>query len=841
MFKKEESTFTPAQQSLSDWTFKASDEPDSSSLAAKVPGSVFTDLMRHGLIKDPFIGANEQEADWVARKNWTYQSSFVFDSSLHTGSNINLVFEGLDTHAEIFLNGQYIGEAKNMFVKYSFDVENLLKNGQNTLHVKFESQVVHDSIKQSAHPFTYPDPRSFSRKAPYQYGWDWGPTLIDIGIWKPVYLEFYRDFDMEYVSVLIDSIAANRSFHQLIIHFNEDLTQALNIGGWIEDSNPAIIDTTVGTVTNTISIPFSITDPALWWPNGLGDAHLYRLRLKLNAGNQSMDTIINFGIRKIELVTEKDAIGESFYFKINGSPVFAKGANYIPEHSFPSQKNKQKTRKLLEDAASVGMNMIRVWGGGIYPDDYFFDLCDSLGLMVWQDFMFACNFYPADSSFLVNVGIETAQQVKRMAGRPSLAMWCGNNEVDEAWHNWGYQEALKYTEEDQVQIWNDYKSIFDTLIPRTIRQFDPYTSYIPTSPRIGWGHEDALFEGDMHYWGVWWGAEPFERYREKVGRFMSEYGFQSFPNPSMVNKFMSPYSDTIDLQSTDLLNHQKHPRGMELIRTYMERDFPTPESALAYIYMSQLVQARGMSIAIDAYRRHKPRCMGTLYWQLNDCWPAISWSSLDFNGQWKAFHHKLKTLYAPVLIIPEFSGDSLNVFLSNDDPHLQSGELHIKLMGFDGKEIFTHESPVSFTSNATKVWQKPIDEWNHDFSLDEVFVNFRLTSSDSIIAQRDFFFLPPNQLSLKPAQIKIGMMDSQDGVTSLTIESSTLVKDLYLIEKNMIMYDDNYFDLHPGTRKTLFFNEKITDLESYKEAFRCLALNPAVEIIWDVKKQKQAK
>ena len=397
---------------------------------------------------------------------------------------------------------------------------------------------------------------------------------------------------------------------------------------------------------NSYKTKLSVPDPKLWWPNGMGDQPLYQLDFQIESSNSVDSQNVIFGIRQIELVQQKDSIGESFYFKINGKPFFAKGANYIPQDNFPSRVPDEKYIQTIQTALDANMNMLRVWGGGIYEKDIFYDLCDQKGILVWQDFMFACTMYPGDSAFIENVRQEAIYQVKRLRNHPSIALWCGNNEVDEGWHNWGWQKALNYSASDSTEVWNNYLKIFEKILPEAVSLYSPYTPYIPSSPQNGWGRKESLTHGDAHYWGVWWGAEPFEIYEEKVGRFMSEYGFQGFPDLKTLDSCLLP--EDRNLLSPALLNHQKHPRGMELIRTYMELEYKVPDEFEDYAYVSQLVQAYGIKKAIEAHRRAMPRCMGTLYWQLNDCWPVISWSSVDYYNRWKALHYFVRQAYQDV-------------------------------------------------------------------------------------------------------------------------------------------------------------------------------------------------
>jgi beta-mannosidase len=820
------------RQYISDWSFKASEAPYTAFRRATVPGNIYTDLQTHALIPDPFFGTNEDSVQWVGRTHWDYRVVFTPEAGLMDKKNVRLVFEGLDTYADVYLNDQLLFRGKNMFTRYTAEVDDILLDGINELVVTFTSPVLTDSVLQAAHPFLYPDPRSFTRKAPYQYGWDWGPRLAGMGIWKPVYLEAPTDPDPDHFRVVTDSLGVNQAYLSLIFRVKGRPGSTLRITGNPAGSKKALFQEkrTLTDNVQSIQIPFILKDPELWWPNGMGTARLQELNVSLETSGFRFDTTLVFGIRTIELVREPDSLGETFYFKINGQPVFVRGANYIPQHSFPSQVTQAQAKRLLTDARMVGMNMLRVWGGGIYPDDHFYALCDSLGLMVWQDFMFACNFYPGDTSFLKNVATEVRQQVVRLSGRPSLALWCGNNEVDEAWHNWGYQESLNYSLHDQERIWTAYQNLFDTLIPGIVRQITPRVDYIPSSPRIGWGHEEALYEGDMHYWGVWWGAEPFEIYREKTGRFMSEYGFQAFPAGSMLTKYIP--GEIIDLNEAGLLNHQKHPRGMALIREYMERDFKVPEDPLSYLYVSQLVQELGMRIAIEAHRKAKPSCMGTLYWQLNDCWPAISWSGIDFEGNWKALHYSLNRLYANQLLVVDEQSDSWNMYLINEDPQLESGRIRIRLLDFAGNSyldtikntpISVHEA-IRFGEMRRNEFPEGLDERSAVMVLD-------MDAGLNAPVRTLHYFVRPKSLLLAPAILNVVVREQTKNRLTVEIHSDVLVKNLYLPVENICQkLSDNFFDLLPGETKELIFEGFLADSGADIRTLKGYSLNPSLEI-----------
>ncbi|WP_316931371.1 glycoside hydrolase family 2 protein [Chryseobacterium sp. P1-3] len=474
--------------------------------------------MNNNIIQDPFKDENEKKAQWIENEDWDYQVSFSVSSKELKNDHVNLVFNGLDTFSEIYLNGKLLRKTDNMFRKWEVPVKQYLRPGDNLLQIKFKSAVNTGKELAKKVPFTMPEsPRSFVRKAQYQFGWDWGPRLVTAGIWKDVKLEFWNRAKFENIKIEQKSISDK----------NADLNIHTSILADKEGKYTVVINNKSNTVQlkkghNKISIPFAIQNPKLWQPNGWGEAHLYDMRFSLKKDSQTLsDETMKIGLRTVELVQEKDEKGKSFYFKVNGNPLYIKGTNWIPADSFSPRITREKYHKLIKDSKEANMNMIRIWGGGIYEDDEFYKACDENGILVWQDFMFAGSFYPADEAFLNNVKEEVKDQVNRLQNHPSIALWCGNNEIDEAIVNWGYQKQFKYSKNDSIQVWKDYKKLFHDVIPNTLKEnlTAEKNIYWPSSPSIGWGHKESLTEGDSHYWGVWWGEQPFEIYNEKVGRF----------------------------------------------------------------------------------------------------------------------------------------------------------------------------------------------------------------------------------------------------------------------------------------------------------------------------------
>ena len=771
-------------------------EKDSVNIPAKVPGNVFLDLMNSEIIQDPFFADNEKKVQWVSRKNWIYKTDFSIEKENLKYKNINLVFKGLDTYANVMLNGKEILKANNMFRKWTIPVQDLLEEN-NHLEIKFVSPGAMDSIMSMQLPYKLPDSRAFTRKAPYQYGWDWGPRLVTMGIWKEVYLEFYDDIRINDVFIKDNNIDNNQADLSAIIEIDSDKKQSVSIR-IINAGNQNLISSEKRNLSkgqNQLSLDFSILKPELWWPNGMGKQYLYKFIIRIKTENRIIEKTVKHGLRTVELIQKPDSIGSSFYFEINGEPVFVKGANYIPSDNFPSRIKQDKYIKIIKDAVNSNMNMLRVWGGGIYEKEEFYKLCDEYGILVWQDFMFACNFYPGDSLFVENVKQEAKEQIIRLRNHPSIALWCGNNEIDEAWHNWGYQKVLKYSIPDSIEIWDNYLDLFEKTLPELVKALSPDTDYIPTSPKTGWGHKEAMYSGDMHYWGVWWGEEPFEVYENKVGRFMSEYGFQGFPDIKTLDSVL----DSIDLniESLKLLNHQKHPRGMQLIHEYMKRDFTVHDNLEDYIYVSQLVQSYGVVKAIEAHRRAKPYCMGTLYWQFNDCWPVISWSGIDYYGRWKALQYGVKKAYKKVIVSSEINGDSLDIYIVSDSLGEIKGNMELNFMTFEGENIYNKSVGVIIGENKSrKAISFRFDTIFPENLKNEVVLNILFYSENKIIAEKNIYFVKPKELELSTPEIDVSVSKETSGYI-IDLISNKLVKNIQLKPNIDGILSNNYFDMIP--------------------------------------------
>ncbi len=638
---------------------------------AKVPGVVQSDLLRNGLIPDPWFGTNEKAVQWVENHNWQYSCTFKLSAEEFDKKHIDLVFEGLDTYADVYLNDSLILQADNMFRSWRTDVKKLLLKGDNVLNIIFKDpKFIHRS---KAKELGYELPAGsenvslkvspFTRKAPYHFGWDWGPRLLTCGIWRPIKIQFWEELRIEDLHIVQKSISPSKALLTVETYVKSDASGLYNIS--VNGKNQSF---ELKGSDRIISIELEIDSPKLWWPNGWGEAHLYPIRVEIAKDAKILASAEKkIGLRTVELVQENDKIGRSYYFKVNGLPIFIKGANYIPQSHFLPDVTDNQYQSLIADAKKVHMNMLRVWGGGIYENDIFYDLCDEAGILVWQDFMFAGSMYPGDSAFVDNVRNEVRENIIRLRHHPSIAQWNGNNEMNVAWFNWGWQKQFAWSAADSAKIRQDYENLFQQLIPEQIKELDPSRFYTPTSPLSNWGKPENFNYGSMHYWGVWHGKDDFEAYRSNVGRFMAEYGFQSFPEMQTILKFAD--SSSLSTDSEIMKWHQKSYVGNALIVKQAEKYFGKIKSFDDFVDKSQSAQALAMQIAIDAHRLKKGYCWGTLFWQYNDCWPGPSWSSRDVYGNWKKLHHQLEMLYAPIALIPEIKGNKRYVWLVNDLPN----------------------------------------------------------------------------------------------------------------------------------------------------------------------------
>ncbi len=717
-----------------------------------VPSVVQQSLYENGLIPHPYLGMVENQLLWISDHPWDYTLHFDADKELFEKENVELCFEGLDTYAEVSLNGYELFSADNQFREWKADAKPFLKEKDNLLEVHF---IRYDSTQLALyeqHQPKLPEKYAVSRKAPYQHGWDWAPRYKNVGIWKPVKLMGWNDAKLDYAYISTCYADSDSAWLWLRYGIDNRMDEAefqveLSMSSHQDESFFLNHERTLSfpakplkTGTHQISLIVPMRNPQLWWPNEMGEQPLYDFEVVLKKDGKVMDSKkFKTGIRTFEMVDEPDSIGRAFYFKVNGVPMYAKGANYVPEEMIETWINADNTLRLLRQAKEAHFNMLRVWGGGIYPSDDFYNICDSLGILVWEDFMYAGTMYPYDEAFLENARIEAEEQVKRLASHPSLALWCGGNEISEGYYNWGWQKSLNWSEEDDQAIKAGYDQLFETILPEAVTLYDGTRPYWPSSPSKGWGRPESLTEGDVHYWGVWWGEQPYEMYREKVGRFNSEYGYQSYPDYSTLLKIAE--GEELGKDAEVVAAHQKHARGTRQIDDFIKRYYPDaqPKDFEEYVYLSQLSQAYGMEIAIEAHRTAKPYNMGTLYWQLNDAWPVTSWSSIDYYGNPKVFYERLKTLYAPVLL--SLDKKDYGVFVTSDLMRDIDGTLSVAVCDLEGQQLFEQKVKVEMVANENQKYTvEGLSNYLRNADLQKVYVKLQLTEGEVVTAERKCYF-----------------------------------------------------------------------------------------------------
>ncbi|MGQ7869757.1 beta-mannosidase [Sunxiuqinia sp. sy24] len=811
-------------------------------LPATVPGSVHTDLLANGKIEDPFYRLNERDMQWIDKLDWDYRTSFMVEKPLLKRDRVALDFKGLDTFADVFVNDQKVIATDNMFREYLVDIKPYLKEGENTLLITFRSPIKEGIKKYDANGFVVmvsdndlatlgeveegKKVSAYCRKAPYHFGWDWGPRLVPSGIWRPVHLKAWDESRIENLQVVQHEVQDELATFSAIIEVESETekpaTYRIEVNG--QKAGSTVINLKKG--LHTYSLDFDIENPKLWWTNGLGEQPLYTITANLSVNERTTQKEDRIGIRTLELVREKDDDGTSFYFKLNGVPVFMKGANYIPNDVFVSRVSDEQYRKVVNTTKNSNMNMLRVWGGGIYENDIFYDLCDEAGILVWQDFMFACSMYPGDEAFLNNVKEEAIDNIKRLRNHPSIAMWCGNNEILVAWLGWGWKrnEEAK-NQENADKMWKAYEDIFHKILPDAVESYDPSRSYWASSPSSGTGIKADLVNGDEHYWGVWWGKEPFQTYATHMARFMSEYGFQSFPEFKSVKQYALP--EDYDIVSEVMNSHQRSSIGNKTIEYYMLLDYDQPKDFESFLYVNHVLQAEGIKFALEGHRRAMPFCMGSLYWQINDCWPVASWSSTDYYQRWKALQYYVKKGFEPVLVSPYIDGNFLKVGIVNDELREINAQLNLRMVNFDGEVAWEKSVLADVPANSSASY---FDVNRYDFlrgkdSYQQVLVA-EVLEGGKVIAKNVFYFRPVKEMKLPTPELNYEIASSEGGYR-ITIKTDQLAKNLFMtIGDEEGFFSDNYFDLLPGETAEITLSTSIAE-DQLKEVFKIQTLDAA--------------
>lgn len=757
---------------------------------------------------------------------------------------MELVFEGLDTYADVYLNDECILKADNMFRRWSIPVRQYIREENNILKVYFHSPVKIDVPKWDALPYQYPASNDqsengglfnkkisiFARKAGYHYGWDWGPRLVTSGIWRPVYIRAWSDLRINDVFIEQKEVGAGRA----VIAGHVELDADKDMDGVLV----TITDEATGRVlgewqadlkrgTNRVTVDFVLHKPKLWWSNGLGEPFLYRFRTDIIAGGELLDSKTErVGIRSLKVVHQPDKDGHTFYIELNGRPVFAKGANYIPSDNFLPRVTPENYKRTILDAAGVNMNMLRVWGGGIYENDVFYDLCDEHGIMIWQDFMFACSMYPAEGALLDNIHQEAVDNVKRLRNHACIALWCGNNECQDAWLGWGWKcEIERQNKEYADKIWAQYRQQYHVTLPGVVREYAPGTFYWPSSPFAFEGEMSGTTDGDRHYWSVWHGKAPISDYDSEKSRFFSEYGFQSFPEFDSVKRY-APYPEDWDIRSEVMMSHQRggdHANG--LIETYLLNEYKKPRDFRAFLYMNHVLQGDAIKTAIESHRRQMPYNMGTLFWQHNDCWPVASWASRDYYGRWKAQHYYVRKAYDDILISSVVEGDDLKVYAVSDRLENTSGRLQLQVCQFDGTVVHHWGKSVGISGNDSRVcFSAPLAKLLEGANRGTVYVRVDYTDKSGRVYHNNYCLGKQKDMDYPKVDLQTEVRSIEGGY-EVTVSADKFARAVCLsVADNESVYSDNYFDVQPKSSVQVQVRTRLS-AEAFNGSLRLTCLN----------------
>ncbi len=765
-------------------------------LPANVPGGVHTDLLALGRIPDPFVGDNEKRVQWVAEADWEYRYQFATTPELLRQPHIWLVCDGLDTLATVSLNGRELGRAANMFRQYRWDVKPLLQAGENDLRIGFDSPVRFAAAQQALRSMPGVSQAipggPYLRKAPCQFGWDWGPQLPPIGVWKDIQLEGDEGARIAEVRISQQHVGGQVTVEARVAVQSWDDAPRSAVMRLVAPDGQVFETSAAVAPGNESRLRVDIPNPQIWWPNGYGAQPLYRASVELHQSDLLLDQReYRLGLRTLELRQQPDEWGRSFTFVVNGLPIFAKGSNWIPADSFPTRLTEAALEGLIRSAAETHQNMLRVWGGGFYEEERFYDLCDRYGILVWQEFIFSCSIYPLDQpEFVENVRVEVVENVRRLRHRACLALWCGNNEMEQGWAEWNWNKP-------DLQ---DLKAAYDRFFHHTLAEWcaaeDPDHAYWPSSPSSDTPFENpnGQIQGDAHYWDVWHGRKPFTAYRNQYPRFMSEFGFQALPPLETIRTYAT--EPDWNMTSYIMEQHQKNASGNSLMVGQMLDTFRLPKDFESLVYLSLVLQAEGIRYGVEHWRRYTRRVSGTLYWQLNDCWPVASWSSLDYFGRWKALHYAARRFYAPLMLSIEDDPPRQAIFISSDLREGWHGLVRWSLARLDGKLLVSGEKTAQVEPlGVTAVENLDFSEFLNDDTRRELLFVAELWQGEKYLAQQTSFFVPTKHLSLADPQIRSNLT-LKEGMLAIELSARSLAR---LVECGLngadVIFSDNYFDL----------------------------------------------
>lgn len=810
---------------------------------AAVPGAVQADLVRDGLVPDPFIGLNEAQIQWIGRSDWVYRLPLNVTDAMLARGHLELVFDGLDTYAAVSINGTQILQADNAHRRWRVDVRGLVKPGANEVLIRFRSplKVLQPTVLalENTLPGEYdsmfgdePEGRQTSpyiRKPKYHYGWDWGPRILNIGPNGPVRLDLWEDARIDVVRIKQEAVQADeaRLFAEVEVVADKPGTAEIRAEASGPDGTAAAqgsrrVQLAAG--RNRVSVPLAIANPRIWYPAGYGDQPLYKIRTSLIRDGETIDTAArSTGLRTLELVREADKIGRGFQIKVNGLPIFMKGANLIPFDSIQTRVTAQRMAQVLADAKAANMNMVRIWGGGHYLPDSFYDAADRLGIMVWQDFMFGGAVTPYDRDFRENVRIEAAEQVDRVQAHPSIVIWAGNNEVLSGWETWSDRVAFKKRvgADEQERVGVGMAVLFNQVLRDAAERSDSDVPYWPGSPSTNYeGRPDVDSDGDRHYWDVWGGKKPVEAYLDSCPRFMSEFGLQAMPGMATIRSFAQP--GDLSITSPVMRAHQKFMKGQgqERLLYYIEQRYRTPRDFADFVYLSQAMQADGIALGALHHRGCYPVTTGSLYWQLNDVWPGASWASVDYYGRWKALHFAARRFFAPLAIAAERKSDGMTrVSLISDQTAPVPVRWRVRVVGTDGGERIVAEGDATLAPmSASKVAEFSdaalfgSDDPARSFAVAE------MLQGGAVIARRLVSALPEKAMALGDPGLSSQWSRGPDGKPRLTVTARGLARGLWIDFGALdASASDNFLDLLPGESVTVTITSD-ADLPALRKA-----------------------
>ncbi|HPZ15118.1 MAG TPA: glycoside hydrolase family 2 protein [Sphaerochaeta sp.] len=796
------------------------------SLPCTLPGDIHSALLDGGVIADPYWGTNELEMQWVGKLDWQLERTFTVTAEELEGARPVLTLTMADTIITVCINGEEVGSTYNQFRIWRFDLSGHLKEGENTITLLFTSAEAY--AKEEAKKLDYPIPysvypvyaehRNLIRKTQCHFGWDWGPCILAMGVYESVRLDFVNEGIIERLRIETKALEGDSWDVAITVRYNAVADQRLSVGAEIAGSSQSG-EVSVKAGPNLLTFRLKVDNIQRWWPSGHGKAVLYPLEVRIGEQTETR----RIGFRTLEVKTiDDEAGGRSMTFSVNGTDIFAKGANWIPFDALPSRLTDERYEYLLQSTVDANMNMLRLWGGGMYEKEAFYDLCDEKGILIWQDCMFSCSMYPANQAFLDNVEEEIRYQVDRLAHHASLALWCGNNE-DLGAITW-YEESR--ANRDRYVI--DYDRLNEGVIGRVIQEQDPNRTWWPSSPSAGVGDFSDNWtsdkRGDMHFWSVWHDGSPFEEYYTINPRFVSEFGFQSFPSLSTVKSYAD--EEEHNLTSVVMEHHQKNPRGNSIIIENFTRYYRFPSTFPQMLYLSQVQQAKAMRMAIEYWRTTMPHCMGTLYWQLNDNWPVASWSSIDYTGKWKLLHYAAKHFYSPALPIAYQKEDGIvEVYVVNDGPKpIPDAKVSVKFATYDGKKLGKQEYHQDFTPySSTHLCTIDLNK-KKKLERENTFIYLKL-KSDNLYIENSLMLAKPKESRLQDPQIKVEVTKAPGGF-SVTLSCTKAAFQVALDAGNLKgTFSDNLFEIRPTAQKVVTFKAReAVSLEAFKEKLKVFDL-----------------